>query len=68
MHRRERVLDMQVRKLLCNREQSFVMMAYGISAAGKTFTIEGTPSNAGVFTSCAAAAVPGVLHTGNCCQ
>jgi len=38
-----------VTDLLCNRQHNSVMMAYGITAAGKTYTIEGTKSQPGVM-------------------
>ena len=40
---------MQVRDLLRNPQHNSVMMAYGITAAGKTYTIEGTQQQPGVM-------------------
>ncbi|KAK9805478.1 hypothetical protein WJX72_000545 [[Myrmecia] bisecta] len=37
-----------VRQLVRKKQQASVMMAYGISAAGKTYTIEGTKNEQGV--------------------
>lgn len=39
----------QVRDLLRNPRHNSVMMAYGITAAGKTYTIEGTREAPGVM-------------------
>lgn len=39
----------QVRDLLRNRQHNSAMMAYGITAAGKTYTIEGTKEAPGVM-------------------
>lgn len=39
----------QVRDLLRNKQHNSVMMAYGITAAGKTYTIEGTGEQPGVM-------------------
>jgi hypothetical protein len=39
----------QVRDLLRNKQHNSVMMAYGITAAGKTYTIEGTKEAPGVM-------------------
>lgn len=40
---------LQVRDLLRNPQHNSVMMAYGITAAGKTYTIEGTAAAPGVM-------------------
>ena len=40
---------LQVRDLLRNRGHNSAMMAYGITAAGKTYTIEGTREQPGVM-------------------
>ena len=39
----------QVRHLVQEYQAAAVLMAYGISAAGKTYTIEGTRSEPGVL-------------------
>lgn len=39
---------MQVQHLVEDRQANGVIMAYGISGAGKTFTIEGTKAQPGV--------------------
>lgn len=40
---------LQVRHLVQEQQAAAVLMAYGISAAGKTYTIEGTRSEPGVL-------------------
>ena len=39
----------QVRHLVQEQQATAVLMAYGISAAGKTYTIEGTRSDPGLL-------------------
>lgn len=48
-HTWNRALLLQVRDLLRNPQHNSVMMAYGITAAGKTYTIEGTAAAPGVM-------------------
>ena len=40
---------MQVRHLVQEQQATAVLMAYGISAAGKTYTIEGTRNEPGLL-------------------